>query len=115
MKQNSFLETIRFFILIVSFVSIASLSESCSTVHVRAKQASPADDMHKKTIYALWWGGSDPIETIDCGDGKGLQIVSSSSNWLYSLCTVVTLGIVVPMDIEYRCTSENLQNGGTLK
>lgn len=115
MKQHTLQKQIRFFILIVSFVSISALSESCSTVHVRAKQSSKADDIYKKTVYALWWGGSDPIENVDCGDGKGLHIVSSSSSWLYSLCTVITLGAVVPMDIEYRCTSENLQNGGTLE
>ncbi len=115
MKQQTIQKQMRLFILIVSFVSISSLCESCSTVSVRALQSSKADDTYRKTVYALWWGGSDPIETVDCGDGKGLHIVSSSSNWLYSLCTVVTFGAVVPMDIVYRCTSENLQNGGTLE
>jgi hypothetical protein len=98
-------------VVAISFLSITF--EGCSTVHVNAVQASAADDTFSKTVVALWWGGSDPVELVDC-DGNGLQFVNVSTNWLYSLCTVVTLGAVVPLDIEYRCTSEPMQDGGTI-
>jgi len=84
--------------------------EGCSSVHVSAKQASKADDTYEKTVWALWWGASDPVESVDC-NGNGLQIVTMKTSWIYSLCTFVTLGAVVPVDIEYRCTSEPLQGG----
>ena len=84
--------------------------EGCSSVHVSAKQASKADDTYEKTVWALWWGASDPLESVDC-NGNGLQIVTMKTSWIYSLCTFVTLGAAVPVDIEYRCTSEPLQGG----
>lgn len=88
--------------------------DGCSTVSVVAKQASKADDIMTMTRVSLWWGASDAVENIDC-KGNGLQIVSVKTNWLYSLCTVVTLGAVVPVDVACRCTSVPLEDGGTLE
>lgn len=99
-------------LLVVSFVSVSQTGCS-SSVSVVAKQASKADDVVTKTEVALWWGVSDPVQNVDCG-GNGLQFVSVKTNWLYSLCTVVTLGAVAPMDVEYRCTSAPPQDGGVI-
>ena len=99
-------------LIVLACVSSFTL-EGCSSVHVRARQATHADDVQEKTVFALWWGGSDPVESVDCG-GHGLNIVSVKTSWIYSLCSVVTLGAVVPMDIEYKCTEEPLQGGQPL-
>jgi len=96
-------------LLIASSLSLSVL-DGCSAVHVRANQASVADDIQHKTVVALWWGVDDPLESVECG-GQGLHLVSVKTSWIYSLCTVVTLGAVVPMDIEYRCTSKSLEGG----
>lgn len=99
---------------VVIFISILIFSlEGCSAVEIKAVQSSKADDIFSKTVVALWWGGGDPLEEVDCS-GNGLQFVRVKSSWLYSLCTVVTLGAVVPFDVEYRCTSVPLQNGGEI-
>ncbi len=98
-------------IIILFVISISSFSfQGCSSVHVVAKQASKADDIHEKTVWALWWGGSDPLENVDC-KGDGLQIVSYKTSWIYSICSFVTFGAVVPVDIEYRCTQGSLHGG----
>lgn len=100
----------KFYLLIlVSFIYL----EGCSTVNVVATQASKDDDIFTTTVVALWWGGSDPVENVDC-KGNGLQFVSAQTNWFYSLVTVVTLGAVVPIEVEYRCTSVPMQDGGTI-
>jgi hypothetical protein len=99
-------------LLVVSFVSVSQTGCS-SSVSVVAKQASKADDVVTKTEVALWWGVSDPVQNVDCS-GNGLQFVSVKTNWFYSLCTVVTLGAVAPMDVEYRCTSTPPQDGGVI-
>ena len=102
-------------IAVMLVISVVSFSQTgcSSSVSVVAKQASKADDVIKKTEVALWWGVSDPVQNAECG-GNGLQFVSVRTNWLYSLCTVVTLGAVVPVDVEYRCTSEPMQDGGEI-
>lgn len=92
---------------------LAFTLEGCSAVTVTAVQASKADDTYTKTVVALWWGVSDPEEKVDC-NGNGLQYVKVKTNLLYSLCAVLTLGAVVPADIEFRCTSEPLRDGGPI-
>lgn len=99
-------------VIILVSVLIFSL-EGCSAVEVKAVQSSKADDIFSKTVFALWWGGGDQLEEVDCS-GNGLQFVRVKSSWLYSLCTVITLGAVVPFDIEYRCTSVPMQDGGEI-
>jgi hypothetical protein len=103
----------RFLILVLSISCASFVCEGCSTVNVTARQAPSADDTYNTTVWALWWGGSDPVESVDC-KGNGLKIVSMSTSWLYSLITVATLGAVVPMDVQYRCTSEPMQGGGEI-
>ncbi len=103
----------RLFVLVAG-LSCASLAfDGCSTTNVTARQAPVADDTYTTTVWALWWGASDPVESVDC-KGNGLKVVSVSTSWLYSLVTVVTLGAVVPMDVEYRCASESMQGGGDI-
>jgi hypothetical protein len=99
--------------IVLVFVLLFCTFGGCSTVTVTAVQASKADDIYTKTVVALWWGGSDPEEKVDC-QGNGLQFVSVKTNWLYSLCSVLTLGAVVPADIQYRCTSVPLQENGPI-
>lgn len=100
-------------VLIIGISFFTMLQEGCSSVSIVANQASRADDTFNKTEFALWWGLSDPVENVDC-EGNGLRVVKVSSNWLYSLCTVATLGAVVPVDVEYRCTTGSLHGGDTI-
>jgi hypothetical protein len=111
--KNNFRDFYRTIVLLIGISSFTMLQDGCSTVSIIAKQASKADDTFNKTEVALWWGLSDPVENVDC-KGNGLQVVNVSTNWIYSLCSVVTLGAVVPVDVEYRCTTGSLQGGDTI-
>lgn len=104
--NKSVFAVVYFYILLITLTS-------CSSVNVTANQASLADDTESKTVVALWWGGSDVQENVDC-NGNGLKLVRVSTNWLYSLCTVVTLGAVAPFEVEYRCTTGELDGGGSI-
>lgn len=120
-----------FFML--TFFSLAFFWQTgCSTVNVIAKQTPAGFDTIHKTEWTFLWGLYDKDEKVSCGTDSiicagtnpgseikhrivnGLQQVSVSTNWLYSFITVVTLGAVVPFDVEYLCISGQLQNGGTI-
>ena len=63
----------------------------------------PATDYQKKTTHALFWGlVQDNVVTSNCR-GDGLQEVRMSTNFGYLLLSVATLGIWVPMEVEWRC------------
>lgn len=99
-------------IALVCMVSVVEMGCS-SSAEIVARQSSKADDTFEKTEVMYFWGLMDVQESVDCG-GDGLHVVSASTNWFYSLCTVVTLGAVVPMDVTYRCTTGSLDGGGQL-
>lgn len=93
--------------------SIILCLPSCSTFTVQAVQASKSDDTHDTTLCSYFWGLSEPLLQANC-NGNGIQIVKAKTNILYSLCNIITLGIVSPMGITYRCTSAPLQRGNDL-
>lgn len=84
--------------------------EGCSTFTVRSQQTPKTDDTYTVTKVSYLWGLSDPVFSADCG-GRGFEFVSSNTNLLYGICSVVTLGIVTPMQVTYRCTGVQLQEG----
>ena len=94
-------------------VAMLLVIESCSTFTVTSKQTPNADDIFTTTKIAWAWGISDVKLQEDCS-GNGLQFVAMETNWLYSLCSVATLGIIVPMEIQYRCAGVPAHDGGTI-
>jgi len=99
--------------IIISVSLLVFSIEGCSSFYVVAEQASKADDIYNETVFSYLWGLDDNLESVEC-HGEGLQMVSVKTNWVYSLCTFVTLGAIVPMEVEYRCTSVPLQDGGEI-
>jgi len=54
-------------------------------------------------MHAFLWGLVQPSAIDSCSD-KGVTDVRVTTNYGYQLLSVVTLGIWVPMDVEFRCT-----------
>lgn len=84
--------------------------ESCSTFTVKSIQTPKTDDIKSTTVVSYFWGISDPDVKAEC-EGKGFEFVASKTNYLYSLCSVITLGIVTPMTVQYRCAGDQLHEG----
>ncbi len=65
-----------------------------------------ATEPHKKTMHALFWGLVQENEFADNCQGAGMHEVRVSTNFGYVLLSVVTVGIWVPVDIEWTCERE---------
>lgn len=89
--------------LLIIISGLAAVVESCSTYTVRAEQAPKTDDIRSQCVVSWLWGLQDPQISAPC-DGQGVEFVSVQTNWVYSLCTVATLGIVSPAVVKYRCS-----------
>lgn len=71
--------------------------------HFRIDTSAPhATEVHHATKSAFFWGLMQPSAVDDCDD-KGVTDVRVSTNLGYQLVAIVTLGIWVPMDVEWRC------------
>ena len=90
-------------LILASIVVILALSgEGC--YHSRLTvEGTPATEYEKKTTHALFWGlVQEDVAATNC-KGDGLQEVRVSTNFGYALLSVATLGIWVPLEIEWRC------------
>lgn len=87
---------------------------ACYQYRVQAPQPNPATEAQKDTRWAFFWGlVQDKEWRADlCQPSNALDEVKVSTNVGYALLTVVTLGIVAPMDLEYRCAKQPSDAGG---
>jgi hypothetical protein len=78
----------------------------CYHYRVSAPQVSDLSAVPvTETKWSLAWGlvQEEASDTSCACMNNGLKEITSSTNLGYALLSVVTLGIVVPMDVEYVC------------
>ncbi len=90
--------------LLLALAFASTIATSC--YHVRTV-ANPETQRHNiptsQTAWVLFWGLAQPrILAPEC-KSEAFQDVRTSTNLGYALLTVVTLGIVCPLDVEYTC------------
>ena len=88
-------------------IVVATVVVTSGCYHYRlAMHGEGVTEPHKKTMHALFWGLIQENEFADNCLGQGIHEVRVSTNFGYALVSVVTLGIWVPMDIEWTCAGE---------
>lgn len=91
--------------LLIPVVLLVIATHGCYHYRVIATE-SAATEYEKRTVYSLFWGlAQENIPASDCLSG-GINEVRVSTNFGYALVSVATLGIVVPLDMEWRCAKE---------
>lgn len=72
----------------------------------------PATEPQSETVWSLFWGFDQPqVNPANC-QGNGVAEVTTTTNLGYTLLTVVTLGIVAPAEVEWRCATDAPAAGG---
>jgi len=92
---------LKHFVLLVLIVTIF-VGNGC--YHYRlAARGEPATNPQKKTMHSLFWGLVQQNEYADNCLDDVIHEVRASTNVGYVLISVVTLGIWVPLDVEWQC------------
>ncbi len=102
--------------LAVAVVVVAALAQGCANYQARVADGKPLEQAYKGgTMNAYVWGAWVSPEVRSAEDCKrGMYDVVVENNYLYSLVSVVTLGIWMPMDVSYRCKAPGVQGGGVV-
>jgi hypothetical protein len=83
--------------------------QGCSKYHVTTSQKNPGDISYKKKVAAtyLWGIINKPHTIVDTACGTaGLAEVKITTNPGYTVLSVVTLGIVNLIKVEWKCQKE---------
>jgi hypothetical protein len=105
----------RFAVLVL--VASLACAQGCATYRVTPPDSFPADPSYRgKTMHAFLWGTSyDPqVLAADCGR-EAINDVRIQRNYLHDLASVFTLGIWMPIDVEFRCASAPIREGAPIK
>lgn len=107
--------TIRKCLAVGAIVTVV-LVQGCANYQARVADGKPSQPEYEGGMMNAWlFGGYVKPEIQSAEECKhGMYDVVTKSNYLYSLATVVTLGIWMPMDVEFRCKAPGVQGGGTV-
>jgi len=104
--------------LLLSFLVLSLAPTGCAQYRQTALNVSPANDCPdfsrgcQKTVWGLLWGafyaGVPP--KADCGNA-GLTEVTVRENPGYFLITFLTLGMVSPKSVEWKCARPSVAPG----
>jgi len=98
--------------LLLFVVATISIQTGCYHYRVVTPKPDPATDYERRTVHALFWGLGQPedMETTDCLS-NAIDEVRVTTNLGYALVAVATLGVWMPLEVEWRCAKEPSPNG----
>jgi hypothetical protein len=100
---------------VVVAVIIAALLPGCANYQARVADGKPLAEYQGGMMSAYAWGSWVSPEIMSAEECKrGMYDVVVESNYLYSLASVVTLGLWMPVDVSYRCKAPGVQGGGVV-
>lgn len=103
---------------IVSVFALAALvlQGGCANYQTRIADGKPLHQQYESgKMDAYLWGNWVSPEIMSAEDCKnGIYDVVVENNYLYSLATVVTLGIWMPIDVSFRCKAPGAVDGGVV-
>lgn len=80
--------------------------QGCAQYRLDMKDSDPAEKPYKsRMMHAFAWGllYKPQQVTTGCDTETGINDVIVKSNYLYHLVSVLTVGIWMPIEVEYRC------------
>lgn len=79
------------------------LLASCANVRVVSKYDSDIPTPHKVSKTAFFWGLQQPKDILTEGSCASICMVTAKTNFTSVLVSAITLGIVIPVQMEYAC------------
>ena len=100
----------RALLLLCCFV-LLPVQAGCYHYRVVAPRPDPATDYNRRTVHALFWGlAQRDVQVTDCVS-NAMDEVRVNTNLAYLAVSVATLGIWVPLTVEWRCAKQPAQEG----
>ena len=95
-------------------VVIVMLIQGCANYQARVADGKPIEQEYKGGMMNAWLFGSFVSPEIQSAEDckHGMYDVVAKNNYLYSLATVVTLGIWMPLDVEFQCKAGGVTGDG---
>ena len=90
--------------------------QGCYGYRIVVPESTPVADSGKKTVHSLFWGLlNDPQQIVaeECVSNS-IHEVKVSTNIGYIILSAVTIGIWMPLDVEWKCGPQQSGDEDTL-
>ena len=97
------------------FIVLLGLSvalQGCARYRVVVPEPTPATDYRAETMHAYFWGAIEDTQPTDNCDANAIDEVRVQHTVPNILATVLTLGIWMPLKVEWKC-AKRAQGDGT--
>ncbi|HWJ26897.1 MAG TPA: hypothetical protein VNS32_10170 [Flavisolibacter sp.] len=81
-------------------------TEGCYHYRIQTTNPDPATSYQKKVVWSYCWGLINKPQNFvvpNCNNNNALDEVLVTTNFGYSILTIVTLGIVCPLEMKWKC------------
>jgi hypothetical protein len=88
------------------FILLLFSTQSCYQYRVLNTQRDPGTEYQKKVLWSYAWGLVNKPQNFivpNCDSASALDEVVFRTNIGYSLIQVVSLGIVAPVQVQWKC------------
>ena len=100
---------------LAGLVAAVLLIGGCARYELEVPQPNPTGQTWTATYVTWLWGAIETRQVAsECDITNAIDLVRVKDNFGYDLLSVVTLGIVKPMTIEYKCGAPRAQVGEQL-
>lgn len=106
MINNSQLISSSRLLCIILITLLLAFNQGCYHTRVLTSHNDPSTGYNKKTVSSFFWGlVQHDVVATDCDllQLKSIDEVRVTTNFGYSLITVLTIGIWCPMKVEWKC------------
>lgn len=93
-------------------ILICTMFAGCAHYRVHAPNPNPGTDYKKETVHVLFWGlgQSKGVSAKNCGNNVIDEVRFNNYLW-HEVATVLTLGIWMPREVEWKCAKEGMVPG----
>lgn len=102
---------------VLVLVAALACAQGCATYKVRIPDDRAVDlNYQGRTMHAFVWGAwYDPqVLAAECGR-EAINDVKIKRNLLHDLASVLTLGIWMPIEVNFRCASTRIREGKPIR
>jgi hypothetical protein len=101
----------RLFLLLLLFLTLPG----CYQYRVLNTSVDPSTEYQQKVLWSSFWGlANKPRDFVvpNCDSTSAIDEIQFRTNFGYSMLTVVTLGILAPVQVRWKCHKPCPREGG---
>ena len=98
-------------VFLIALLGLVVLLQGCARYRVVVPEPTPATDYQTETMNAYLWGAIEETQPAENCRDNALDEVRVHQTFPNILATILTLGIWMPLEVEWKCAKSKQGEG----